>query len=115
MMNKALSPAEVALREAARDYHGLPTRGNLVGVITSGTAVLGLGNSGLLAAKPVMEGKGWLFKKFAGIDVFDIELSENGPDKLVKIIAAMEPTLDGLNLFWSQINPRLGAKPQTVL
>jgi malate dehydrogenase (oxaloacetate-decarboxylating)(NADP+) len=127
-MDKSLSPAELALREAARDYHRLPTRGkisvnatkplsnqrdlslayspgvaypcldiqadpslahdltsrgNLVGVITNGTAVLGLGNIGPLAAKPVMEGKGCLFKKFAGIDVFDIELDENDPDKLV--------------------------------
>ena len=74
------------------------SRGNLVGVITNGTAVLGLGNIGPLAAKPVMEGKGCLFKKFAGIDVFDIELAENDPDKLVEIIAALEPTLGGINL-----------------
>ena len=74
------------------------SRGNLVGVITNGTAVLGLGNIGPLAGKPVMEGKGCLFKKFAGIDVFDIELAENDPDKLVEIIAAMEPTLGGINL-----------------
>ncbi|SEL50100.1 malate dehydrogenase (oxaloacetate-decarboxylating)(NADP+) [Roseateles sp. YR242] len=138
-----LSPAEAALREAARDYHRFPTRGkiavtptkalsnqrdlslayspgvaypcldiekdptlaaeytsrgNLVGVITNGTAVLGLGDIGPLAAKPVMEGKGCLFKKFAGIDVFDIELAERDPDKLVEIIAAMEPTLGGINL-----------------
>ena len=142
-MSDSLSPAELALREAARDYHRLPTRGkisvnatkplsnqrdlslayspgvaypcldiqadpslahdftsrgNLVGVITNGTAVLGLGNIGPLASKPVMEGKGCLFKKFAGIDVFDIELAENDPDKLVEIIAAMEPTLGGINL-----------------
>ena len=142
-MSKTLSPAEMALRDAARDYHRLPTRGkisvnatkplsnqrdlslayspgvaypcldieadpskaadytsrgNLVGVVTNGTAVLGLGNIGPLAAKPVMEGKGCLFKKFAGIDVFDIELAENDPDKLVEIIAAMEPTLGGVNL-----------------
>ena len=142
-MEKQLSPAEHALREAARDYHRFPThgkisvtptkplsnqrdlslayspgvaypcldieadpslasvytsRGNLVGVITNGTAVLGLGNIGPLAAKPVMEGKGCLFKKFAGIDVFDIELAERDPDKLVDIIAAMEPTLGGVNL-----------------
>ncbi|MCX7257539.1 MAG: NADP-dependent malic enzyme, partial [Polaromonas sp.] len=142
-MSQSLSPAELALREAARDYHRLPTRGkisvnatkplsnqrdlslayspgvaypcldieadpslahdytsrgNLVGVITNGTAVLGLGNIGPLASKPVMEGKGCLFKKFAGIDVFDIELAENDPDKLVEIIAAMEPTLGGVNL-----------------
>ncbi len=74
------------------------SRANLVGVITNGTAVLGLGNIGPLAGKPVMEGKGCLFKKFAGIDVFDIELAENDPDKLVEIIAAMEPTLGGVNL-----------------
>ena len=138
-----LSPAEQALRDAARDYHRAPTpgkisvtptkplsnqrdlslayspgvaypcldierdpslandytsRGNLVGVITNGTAVLGLGDIGPLAAKPVMEGKGCLFKKFAGIDVFDIELAERDPDKLVDIIAALEPTLGGINL-----------------
>jgi malate dehydrogenase (oxaloacetate-decarboxylating)(NADP+) len=142
-MSAPLSPAETALRDAARDYHRLPTRGkisvnatkplsnqrdlalayspgvaypcldiqadpslaheytsrgNLVGVITNGTAVLGLGNIGPLAGKPVMEGKGCLFKKFAGIDVFDIELAENDPDRLVEIIAAMEPTLGGINL-----------------
>ncbi|MEJ7136892.1 NADP-dependent malic enzyme [Amphibiibacter pelophylacis] len=142
-MNKPISTAEQALRDAAREYHRLPgrgkiavtptkplsnqrdlslayspgvaypcldiqadpslayeytSRGNLVGVITNGTAVLGLGNIGPLAGKPVMEGKGCLFKKFAGIDVFDIELAENDPDKLVEIIAAMEPTLGGINL-----------------
>ncbi len=142
-MSKELSPAEHALREAAREYHKTPTRGkisvtptkplsnqrdlslayspgvaypcldieadpslvteytsrgNLVGVITNGTAVLGLGDIGPLASKPVMEGKGCLFKKFAGIDVFDIELAERDPDKLVEIIAAMEPTLGGINL-----------------
>ena len=142
-MNKPLSDAELALRDAAREYHRSPTRGkisisptkplsnqrdlslayspgvaypcldiqadpslaaeytsrgNLVGVITNGTAVLGLGNIGPLASKPVMEGKGCLFKKFAGIDVFDIELAERDPDKLVDIIAALEPTLGGINL-----------------
>src|SRR3954469_9505125 len=142
-MAAPLSPAEEALREAAREYHRSPVRGkisitptkpllnqrdlslayspgvaypcldieadpslaaeftargNLVGVVTNGTAVLGLGNIGPLAAKPVMEGKGCLFKKFAGIDVFDIELAENDPDKLVEIIAALEPTLGGINL-----------------
>jgi malate dehydrogenase (oxaloacetate-decarboxylating)(NADP+) len=76
----------------------LTSRANLVGVVTNGTAVLGLGNIGPLAAKPVMEGKGCLFKKFAGIDVFDIELAERDPDKLVDIIAALEPTLGGVNL-----------------
>ncbi|MBU3738974.1 MAG: NADP-dependent malic enzyme, partial [Rhodoferax sp.] len=142
-MSKTLSPAEHALRDAAREYHRTPTRGkisvtptkplsnqrdlslayspgvaypcldieadpalaadytsrgNLVGVVTNGTAVLGLGDIGPLAAKPVMEGKGCLFKKFAGIDVFDIELAERDPDRLVDIIAAMEPTLGGINL-----------------
>jgi malate dehydrogenase (oxaloacetate-decarboxylating)(NADP+) len=142
-MASKLSPAEEALRDAAREYHRSPVRGkisvtptkpllnqrdlslayspgvaypcldieadpslaaeytargNLVGVVTNGTAVLGLGNIGPLAAKPVMEGKGGLFKKFAGIDVFDIELAENDPDKLVEIIAALEPTLGGINL-----------------
>ena len=142
-MDKEMTPAEFALREAAREYHRTPTRGkiavnptkplsnqrdlslayspgvaypcldieadpklaadftsraNLVGVITNGTAVLGLGDIGPLAAKPVMEGKGCLFKKFAGVDVFDIELAERDPDKLVDIIAAMEPTLGGVNL-----------------
>ena len=142
-MSAPLSPAEEALRDAARDYHRNPvrgkisitptkplvnqrdlslayspgvaypcldieadpslaaeytSRGNLVGVVTNGTAVLGLGNIGPLASKPVMEGKGCLFKKFAGIDVFDIELAENDPDKLVDIIAALEPTLGGINL-----------------
>jgi len=79
----------------AADY---TSRGNLVGVITNGTAVLGLGDIGPLAGKPVMEGKGCLFKKFAGIDVFDIELAEKDPDKLVEIIASLEPTLGGINL-----------------
>ena len=74
------------------------SRGNLVAVITNGTAVLGLGNIGPLAAKPVMEGKGVLFKKFAGIDVFDIEIAENDLDKLVDHIAALEPTFGGINL-----------------
>ncbi|WP_180683012.1 NADP-dependent malic enzyme [Tepidicella baoligensis] len=74
------------------------SRGNLVAVITNGTAVLGLGDIGPLAAKPVMEGKGVLFKKFAGIDVFDIEINEKDPDKLVEIIAALEPTFGGVNL-----------------
>ena len=142
-MNSPLSDAEIALREAALEYHRAPTRGkisvtptkplsnqrdlslayspgvayaclaieedpslaadftsraNLVGVVTNGTAVLGLGDIGPLAGKPVMEGKGCLFKKFAGIDVFDIELAEKDPDKLVEIVAALEPTLGGINL-----------------
>jgi malate dehydrogenase (oxaloacetate-decarboxylating)(NADP+) len=79
----------------ARSY---TARGNLIGVITNGTAVLGLGAIGPLAAKPVMEGKAVLFKKFAGIDVFDIEINERDPDKLVDIIASLEPTFGGLNL-----------------
>lgn len=74
------------------------SRGNLVAVVTNGTAVLGLGNIGPLAGKPVMEGKGVLFKKFAGIDVFDIEINELDPDKLVDIIASLEPTFGGINL-----------------
>jgi len=76
----------------------LTSRSNLVAVITNGTAVLGLGNIGPLAGKPVMEGKGCLFKKFAGIDVFDIELDENDPDALIDTIARMEPTFGGINL-----------------
>ncbi len=80
--------------EAAR----MTSRANLVGVVTNGTAVLGLGNIGPLAAKPVMEGKAVLFKKFSGIDVFDIELAEPDADKLIDMIAAMEPTFGGINL-----------------
>jgi malate dehydrogenase (oxaloacetate-decarboxylating)(NADP+) len=87
--------AIVADPSAAED---LTARGNLVAVVTNGTAVLGLGNIGPLAAKPVMEGKGVLFKKFAGIDVFDMELAENDPEKLVDIVAAMEPTFGAINL-----------------
>jgi len=81
-----------------REAINLTSRGNLVGVITNGTAVLGLGAIGPLAAKPVMEGKAVLFKKFAGIDVFDIEVDERDPDKLVDMIAALEPTFGGINL-----------------
>jgi malate dehydrogenase (oxaloacetate-decarboxylating)(NADP+) len=80
------------------EAYNLTSRGNLVAVITNGTAVLGLGNIGPLAGKPVMEGKGVLFKKFAGIDVFDIEVNELDPDKLIDIIAALEPTFGGINL-----------------
>jgi malate dehydrogenase (oxaloacetate-decarboxylating)(NADP+) len=76
----------------------MTARGNLIGVVTNGTAVLGLGSIGPLAAKPVMEGKAVLFKKFAGIDCFDIEVDERDPDKLVEIIAALEPTFGGINL-----------------
>src|SRR5258706_3756352 len=74
------------------------SRGNLVALIPKGSAVLGLGNIGALAGKPVMEGKGCLFKKFAGIDVFDIEVDESDPDKLVEIVASLEPTFGGINL-----------------
>ncbi|MEN9453193.1 MAG: hypothetical protein RLZZ369_2252, partial [Pseudomonadota bacterium] len=74
------------------------SRGNLVAVITNGTAVLGLGDIGPLAAKPVMEGKAVLFKKFSDIDVFDIEINEKDPEKLVEIIASLEPTFGGINL-----------------
>ena len=81
-----------------REASALTARGNLVAVITNGTAVLGLGNIGPLAGKPVMEGKGVLFQKFAGIDVFDLEVAETDPDKLVDIIAALEPTFGGINL-----------------
>ena len=142
-MDNTLSAAELALRDAAREYHRSPqrgkisvnptkplsnqrdlslayspgvaypcldiqadpslafdftARGNLVGVVTNGTAVLGLGTIGPLAAKPVMEGKGCLFKKFAGVDVFDIELAENDPDQLIDLIAALEPTQGADNL-----------------
>jgi malate dehydrogenase (oxaloacetate-decarboxylating)(NADP+) len=84
--------------ERPGDVAEVTSRGNLVAVISNGTAVLGLGNIGPLAAKPVMEGKSVLFKKFADIDVFDIEIDENDPDKLVEIIASLEPTFGGINL-----------------
>ena len=88
---------EEIVRDPAESYN-MTARGNLVGVVTNGTAVLGLGNIGALAAKPVMEGKAVLFKKFAGIDCFDIEMNESDPDKLVEHIAALEPTFGGINL-----------------
>ncbi|HEX7558357.1 MAG TPA: NADP-dependent malic enzyme [Usitatibacter sp.] len=98
----AYTPGVAAVCDAIVENPGsareLTVRGNLVAVVTNGTAVLGLGNIGPLAAKPVMEGKAVLFKKFAGIDVFDIELAERDPDKLVDIIAALEPTFGGINL-----------------
>ena len=90
-----------ACDEIARDpaeVSALTARGNLIGVVTNGTAVLGLGNIGPLAGKPVMEGKAVLFKKFAGLDCFDIELAERDPDKLVDMICALEPTFGGINL-----------------
>src|SRR5699024_4021006 len=79
----------------ALDY---TAKGNLVAVISNGTAVLGLGNIGALAGKPVMEGKGVLFKKFAGIDVFDIEVDEQDPKRFIEAVAALEPTFGGINL-----------------
>ena len=91
----AACDAIVADPDSARDY---TARGNLVGVISNGTAVLGLGNIGPLASKPVMEGKAVLFKKFAGIDVFDIEVNEQDPDKFVEVVAALEPTFGAINL-----------------
>ncbi|MFC3625836.1 NADP-dependent malic enzyme [Vogesella amnigena] len=91
------APCDAIVEDPLNAYK-YTARGNLVAVVTNGTAVLGLGNIGPLAGKPVMEGKGVLFKKFAGVDVFDIELNENDPDKLVDIICAMEPTFGGINL-----------------
>src|SRR3954468_15319835 len=88
----------LAIKDDPNEAATLTSRGNLVAVITNGSAVLGLGNIGALAGKPVMEGKGCLFKKFAGIDVFDIEMSETDPDKLVDAIAMLEPTFGGINL-----------------
>ncbi|HWS05495.1 MAG TPA: NADP-dependent malic enzyme, partial [Burkholderiaceae bacterium] len=91
------APCEEIARDPSASFK-YTSRGNLVGVVTNGTAVLGLGDIGPLASKPVMEGKGVLFKKFSGIDVFDIEINEKDPDKLVEIIAALEPTFGGINL-----------------
>ena len=91
------APCEEIVKDPAAAFK-YTSRGNLVGVVTNGTAVLGLGDIGPLAGKPVMEGKGVLFKKFSGIDVFDIEINEKDPDKLVEIIAALEPTFGGINL-----------------
>jgi len=91
----AACDAIVADPDSSFDY---TSRANLVGVVTNGTAVLGLGNIGALAGKPVMEGKAVLFKKFAGIDSFDIEVNESDPDKFIEIVAALEPTFGGINL-----------------
>jgi malate dehydrogenase (oxaloacetate-decarboxylating)(NADP+) len=91
------SACEAIVEDPANAFR-YTSRGNLVAVVTNGTAVLGLGNIGPLASKPVMEGKGVLFKKFAGIDVFDLEIAESNVDKLVDIIAALEPTFGGINL-----------------
>ncbi|HMJ98535.1 MAG TPA: NADP-dependent malic enzyme, partial [Reyranella sp.] len=101
-LSLAYSPGvAAACHEIVRDpgmAAELTARANLVAVVTNGTAVLGLGAIGPLAAKPVMEGKGVLFKKFAGIDVFDLELAELDQEKLVDIVAALEPTFGGINL-----------------
>ncbi|MES2932763.1 MAG: NADP-dependent malic enzyme [Pseudomonadota bacterium] len=91
------APCEEIVADPANVFK-YTSRGNLVAVITNGTAVLGLGNIGPLASKPVMEGKAVLFKKFAGVDVFDIEINESDPDKLCDIIASLEPTFGGINL-----------------
>jgi malate dehydrogenase (oxaloacetate-decarboxylating)(NADP+) len=88
----------LAIKDDPNEAATLTSRANLVAVITNGSAVLGLGNIGALAGKPVMEGKGCLFKKFAGIDVFDIEINESDPDKIVDIVASLEPTFGGINL-----------------
>ncbi|PWF24698.1 NADP-dependent malic enzyme [Corticimicrobacter populi] len=91
------APCEEIVQDPANAFR-YTARGNLVGVISNGTAVLGLGHIGALASKPVMEGKAVLFKKFSGIDVFDLEIDETDPDKLVDIIASLEPTFGGINL-----------------
>src|SRR5256714_6823067 len=88
----------LAIRDDPKEAATLTSRANLVAVISNGSAVLGLGNIGALAGKPVMEGKGCLFKKFAGIDVFDIEVGETDPDRMVDVVAALEPTFGGINL-----------------
>jgi malate dehydrogenase (oxaloacetate-decarboxylating)(NADP+) len=93
-----VADACLAIVDDPHEAGNLTARSNLVAVVTNGTAVLGLGNIGPLASKPVMEGKGCLFKKFAGIDVFDIELAENDPDALIETIARLEPTFGGINL-----------------
>ena len=88
----------LAIQDDPREAYKYTARGNLVAVITNGTAVLGLGNLGPLAAKQVMEGKGVLFKKFADIDVFDLEIDANDPDRFIEVVAALEPTFGGINL-----------------
>ncbi|MCK5425074.1 MAG: NAD-dependent malic enzyme, partial [Emcibacter sp.] len=101
-LSRAYSPGVAfaceAIVEDAAAVNEMTIRGNLVGVVTNGTAVLGLGNIGPLASKPVMEGKAVLFKKFAGINVFDIEIDQNDPEKLIDTIAALEPTFGAINL-----------------
>ena len=93
-----MAAASLLIVEDPEEANNLTSRANLVGVISNGTAVLGLGNIGALAAKPVMEGKAGLFKKFSGINVFDIEIDESDPEKFIEIVAALEPTFGGINL-----------------
>ena len=93
-----VADACMAIVDDEANAYRYTVRGNMVGVISNGTAVLGLGNIGALASKPVMEGKAVLFKKFAGVDVFDIEINETDPDKLIEIVAALEPTFGAINL-----------------
>ncbi|MEM7169624.1 MAG: NADP-dependent malic enzyme [Pseudomonadota bacterium] len=93
-----VAAACLAIADNPLEAAELTTRSNLVGVVTNGTAVLGLGTIGALASKPVMEGKAVLFKKFAGIDVFDIEVDAQDPEKLIEVVAALEPTFGGINL-----------------
>ncbi|OZO45697.1 NADP-dependent malic enzyme, partial [Pseudomonas fluorescens] len=101
-LNRAYSPgvAEACLeiKENPTNASRYTARGNLVAVVSNGSAVLGLGNIGALASKPVMEGKAVLFKKFANIDCFDIELNESDPEKLADLVCAMEPTFGAINL-----------------
>ena len=101
-LSLAYSPGVAApcleIKDNPEDVYKYTAKGNLVGVITNGTAVLGLGNIGPAASKPVMEGKGVLFKIFADIDVFDIEINETDPEKFVQIVQALEPTFGGINL-----------------
>ena len=93
-----VAAASMLIHKDPAEAANLTSRGNLVAVVSNGSAVLGLGNIGALASKPVMEGKAGLFKKFANVDVFDIEIDESDPRKLVDVIAALEPTFGGINL-----------------
>ncbi|MEF8773362.1 MAG: NADP-dependent malic enzyme, partial [Halobacteriales archaeon] len=101
-LSLAYSPGVAAPCEAiagdSEEAFTYTTKGNMVGVVSNGSAVLGLGDIGAQASKPVMEGKGVLFKRFADIDVFDIELDEDDPERIVETVAAMEPTFGGINL-----------------
>lgn len=93
-----VAEAVLSIAENCDNAYKYTDKGNLIAVVSNGTAILGLGNKGALASKPVMEGKGILFKRFADIDVFDIELNEKDPDKIIEIVKAMEPTFGGINL-----------------